>query len=88
LGDTIRRLEEITGELEKKTRHLEHLQHVICDRDRSMIDVLLSILKRHGSDYDTVLLVSQAADMVGVCEDHKHKDIQDVNGKFMHSEQA
>jgi len=39
-----------------------------------MIDVLLEILQRHGTDYDTVILVSSAADIVGVCEDEQRQD--------------
>jgi hypothetical protein len=82
LSDTAHRLEEITKKLEKKTQRLKHLQQAIWDRDRSMIDLLMSILKRHGTDYDTVVLISQAANIVGVYGEHKHKDIQDKNGEL------
>lgn len=39
-----------------------------------MIDLLLEILQRYGTDYDTVILVSSVADIVGVCEDEQRQD--------------
>jgi len=47
-----------------------------------MIDLLMSILKRRGTDYDTVVLISQAANILAVYGGHKHRDIQDKNGEF------